>query len=164
MGDALAALLVPGENPSGAVLGLIVIGALLAAESGRHESYLDTLGSAALATVLYGSAHTYAELLETRLAERRRLTAGVVLRTLGRDATLIRGAAVPLIVLSVAAVAGASQETAVTLAVWSVVIALVAFELLAGVRAGAGPKELAIETAFGAAMGLAVLALKIILH
>ena len=160
----LADMLVPTENPSGAVLGLIVIGALLAAESGRHESYLDTLVSAALAALLYGAAHAYAEVLEIRLTQHRRLTVGVVVKTLVRDATLIRGAAVPLVALAVAALAGATEETAVTIAVWSVVASLAALELLAGVRAKATASELVLETAAGVAMGLAVLALKIILH
>ena len=43
----LAKRVVPEENPSGVVYGMIVIGALLAAESGRHETYLDTIASAA---------------------------------------------------------------------------------------------------------------------
>ena len=54
---ASANWLVPAENPSRAVLGVIVTGALLAAESGLHETYLDTFASGALAAVLYWLAH-----------------------------------------------------------------------------------------------------------
>jgi hypothetical protein len=154
----------PSENPSGAIYGLIVIGALLAAESGRHESYLDTIASAAIAATLYWVAHSYAGVLGNRLSEGERLTAGVLLRALGRDVTLIRGAAIPLLALLLAAIAGASQETAVTVAVWSAIVSLAAFELLAGLRSGASRGELAIEVAVGVSMGLAILALKIVLH
>lgn len=154
----------PSENPSGAVYGVIVIGALLAAESGRHESYFDTLLSAAIAAALYWVAHSYAGVLGRRLTDGGRLTVGALLTALAHDWALIRGASIPLLALVVAALAGAAQETAVNAAVWSSVVSLVAFELIAGLRSGAGRGELALEAAVGAAMGLAILALKIVLH
>jgi hypothetical protein len=164
LASRLADWLLPAENPAGAIYGLIVIGALLAAESGRHESYLDTLLSAAIAATLYWVAHSYAEALGTRLRERRRLTPGMLVSALGHDAALIRGAAIPLLALAIAALGGASQATAVTIAVWSAIVCVGAFELLAGVRSGATRGELALETAIGVAMGLAILALKVVLH
>ncbi len=154
----------PGENPSGVVYGIIVIGALLAAESGRHETYLDTIASAAIAAALYWLAHAYAEVLGRRLALHERLTAGALGRALANDWAIMRGAALPLTVLAVAWAAGAAQQTAVTAALWSTVVSLVAFELIAGIRSQASPRELALEGAVGAAMGIAILALKIVLH
>jgi len=71
---------------------------------------------------------------------------------------------VPLAVLAVAWAAGAAQQTAVLAALWSTAASLVAFELIAGVRARASARELALEGCVGAAMGIAILALKIILH
>ncbi len=155
---------VPEENPSGVVYGILVIGALLAAESGQHESYLDTIASAAVATALYWFAHAYAELLGHRLETHERLELGALARALGRDWAMVRGATVPLAVLAIACAAGAAQQTAVTAALWSSAASLVAFELIAGVRARASARELALEGCAGAAMGLAILALKIILH
>lgn len=144
--------------------GIIVIGALLAAESGRHESYLDTVASALIATALYWLAHTYATALGQRLEHHERLTAGTLLRSLGHDLSLVRGALIPLLALLLTCAAGASQQTAVTVALWSVVVSLVAFELLAGLRARASASELVLEASVGATMGLAVVALKIVLH
>ncbi len=161
---ALADLLVPAENPEGAIYGLIVIGALLAGEFGRHESYLDTLGAALISAALYWLAHAYAGLLGGRLLKGGRLTVRVLLEALAHDLAVIRGALIPLAALFLAALAGASQETAVTIAIWSVVSSLVGFELLAGLRAKAAPRELLLELSVGAAMGVAVLGLKIILH
>ena len=63
------------SNPAGFVYGLITIGALMAAESGRHESYLDALASALFATLLYWLARAYAEVLGSRLEHGERLTA-----------------------------------------------------------------------------------------
>jgi hypothetical protein len=154
----------PSENPSGAIYGVIVIGALLAGESGRHETYLDTLSSAAVAAFLYWLAHAYAGILGRRLSTGARLSVGVLLRALGHDWAVIRGAAIPLLALVLAAVAGAGQQTAVTAALWSAAVSLVVLELVAGVRSKASRGELALNLAVGMTMGLAILALKVLLH
>jgi TM2 domain-containing membrane protein YozV len=151
------------------IYGMIVIGALLAAESGRHETYLDTVGSALIATGLYWLAHAYASVLGHRLATHESLTTGALRRALAHDWALVRGAAIPLVVLLIAWAGGAAQDTAVTAALWSAVAGLVAFELLAAVRSRAGrssigPGELALEVSIGLTIGLAILALKIVLH
>jgi hypothetical protein len=160
----LADRVVPEENPAAVVYGILVVGALLAAESGQHESYLDTVASATVATALYWFAHAYAELLGERLATPEPLSTGALVRALGHDWVVARGAAVPLGVLAIAWAAGATQQTAVTAALWSTVASLVAFELIAGVRARDSARELALEVGAGAAMGIAILSMKIILH
>lgn len=154
----------PDENPSGVIYGVIVIGALLAAESGRHESYLDTVLSTAIAAALYWLAHSYASVLGRRLEMHERLTAGGLLHALGHDWALVRGAAIPLLALLIAWITGAGQQTAVSAGVWSAIGSLLLFELLAGLRSRATRGELAIEVAVGLAMGIAILALKIVLH
>jgi hypothetical protein len=160
----MANWVLPPENPSGAVYGVIVIGALLAGESGRHENYLDTLSSAAVAASLYWLAHAYAGVLGRRLSTGERLSVGALLRALGHDWAVIRGATIPLLALVIAAVAGAGQQTAVTAALWSAAASLVMLELIAGVRSKASAGELALDLAVGMTMGLAILALKVLLH
>lgn len=59
---------------------------------------------------------------------------------------------------------GARQETAVTAALWSTVAGLIVFELIAGVRSRATRGELALDVAVGTTMGVAIIALKVILH
>jgi hypothetical protein len=164
-GDAtrLIRLLAP-ENPGGVIYGVIVIGALLAAESGRHEGYADTLASAVLATGVYWLAHAYATLIGARLRESARLTARELARALAHDLAIVRGAAVPVAAVFVGWVAGAGIETAVTAALWCAVASVVAFELLAGVRARATRAELLLDLAVGAALGSAMILLKIVLH
>jgi hypothetical protein len=160
----IADRIIPEENPAGVVYGIIVIGALLAAESGRHETYLDTLASALIAAALYWFAHAYANVLGSRLAEQQRLSAAALAHALAHDWAIIRGAALPLGVLAIAWASGVAQQTAVTVALWSAIASLIAFELSAGIRAGASRRELALEGSVGAAMGIAILALKIVLH
>jgi hypothetical protein len=156
--------LVPRENPAGAIYGVIVIGALLAAESGSHESYVDTVGSALVATGLYWLAHAYAGLLGRRLLAQEHLTAAALWDALAHDWALVRGALVPLLALACGWAAGATQQTSVTAALWTSVAWLIALELVAGVRSRASAGELALEVSVGAAMGLALLSVKVLLH
>ena len=156
--------IVPRANPSRVIYGIVVIAALLAAESGSHESYLDTILSAVIATALYWLAHAYSDLLGRRLVQRERLTAAALARALARESAIVRGAALPIAVLAIGWASGAAQRTAVTAALWSSIACLLTFELVAGVRARASPRELVLEGCVGAAMGVAILALKIVLH
>ncbi|HEV7584630.1 MAG TPA: hypothetical protein VGO14_02510 [Solirubrobacteraceae bacterium] len=156
--------MLPPGNPSGAIYGVIMMGALLAAESGRRETYLETFLSALIAACLYWLAHAYATVLGRRLATEQPLTLRGLARALVHDWALVRGAAIPLVALLVAWAAGAAQQTAVDVALYSVVASLVIFELLAGALSGASRPELLIEVGVGLTMGLGVFALQIVLH
>lgn len=158
-------MIAPRENPARVVYGLIVVGALLAAESGLHENYLDTIASAVIAVTVYWLAHAYADVLGRRLVvHHERLSLGALLEALGEESAIVRGAALPLLVLVFAWIIGAAQQAAVTAALWSTVAGLIAFELIAGIRSRATPGELAVDVAVGTAMGVAIIALKVILH
>lgn len=156
--------LLPGSNPAGVVYGMIALGALLAAESGLHDTYVETVGSALLALSLYWLAHAYAELLGERMGTGERLTAATLGRALAHDWAIMRGATGALLALLICWLVGASQETAVTVALWTTAGSLVVYELAAGLRARSRPAELLLEGCVGAAMGLGVLALRVILH
>jgi hypothetical protein len=154
----------PGENPTGAVYGTITLGTLLAAEDGLHDTYPETVGSVVVALLLYWLAHSYAELLGGRLATGGRLTVRALGQALVRDWAIVRGTGAPLLALVAGWAVGADQQTAVTVALWTCAASLVAFEVLAGVRARARPRELALEACVGVAMGIGVVALRAILH
>jgi hypothetical protein len=156
--------LAPAGNAAGIVYGVITVGALMAAESGRHESYLDTFASALVATLLYWLAHAYADLLGRRLDRGEALTARGLGRALVHDWAIVRGAAIPMLALVVAWVAGASQESGVTAALRTAVVTVVAFELLAGIRAKSTPGELLLKAGVGVTLGIAILAVKGILR
>lgn len=154
---------VPETNPAGAVYGLITIGALLAAESGLHDTYSETIGSAAIAVVLYWFAHSYADVLGLRLS-REGFSRGELWRTFTQDWTIVKGASVPLLTLILAWATGVDQASGITAAVWAAVASLIAFELAAGIRSQAKPVELVVEVCVGAGMGLIILTLRAILH
>lgn len=160
----LTGWIVPERNPAEVVYGLITIGALLAAESGLRETYPQTVGSAAIAVVLYWFAYAYADVLGLRLSEQRRLGWDDLWRTFVQDWAIARGASVPLLALLVAWIVGASQAAAVTAGVWSAVASLIAFEIAAGIRSRSKPAELVLEVLVGATTGLAILTLRALLH
>ena len=159
--DRVAAWLVPAENPGGMVYGAIVVGALLAAEAGAHETYGGTVAASVIATLLSWLAHSYAVVLGDRLEGGRRI--GVIGPMIAERA-LLRGAVVPLAILLGCWASGVSETTAVTAAIWSVIVSLVVFELIAGFRSHATPVEFLIDISFGLTMGVGILALKILLH
>lgn len=154
----------PEINPGGAVYGIITIGALLAAESGARETYAETVGSAVIAMLLYWIAHSYADVLGLRLLEQEPFGWRTLGQTFARDWTIVKGASVPLLALLVAWATGAEQATALAVGVWAAVASLIAFEFAAGIRSQAKPAELALEVLVGATMGLAILALRALLH
>jgi hypothetical protein len=160
----VAEWLVAAENPGGVVYGVIVIGALLAAESGQHESYVDTVASAVIALGLYWLAHAYASLLGRRLSTRERLTASTLARAVAYDWPIVKGAAIPVLTLLVAWASGAALETAVNVALGCAVASVIAFEVAAGIRSHATRSELALELGVGVTIGLAIVALKVVLH
>ncbi len=156
--------MLPERNPGRVIYGLITVGTLLAAESSLHDTYLEAVGSVVLALLLYWLAHAYSEQLGDRLAENARLSPQALGGALLREWAIVRGAALPLLALVVAWIAGASQETGVLVGMWTAVGSLLAFELLAGLRAQSTPRELLLEGSIGATMGLAIVALRVILH
>jgi hypothetical protein len=156
--------IVPGRNPAGVVYGTVTAGALLAAEGGLRETYPETVGSLAIAVVLYWFAHSYADVLGLRLSKRGTLSWAELWHTFVQDWSIVRGAAAPILAVLVAWAAGASQASAVTAGVWAAVASLIAFELAASVRSKAKAPEMVLQVSAGVTLGLGILALRALLH
>ncbi|HMD56400.1 MAG TPA: hypothetical protein VKG82_02895 [Solirubrobacteraceae bacterium] len=156
--------MVSGGDPAAAVYGLLAIGALMAAESGHHETHLDTFLSALVAALSYWLLHAYARMLGRRMIAGEHLRPSLLAEALGRERLLLAGAAVPTGVLLIAWAAGASRDAAVNDALWSAVIGVVLFELFAAMRARSSRRELALDVGIGLMLGLAILALRVLLH
>jgi hypothetical protein len=152
------------QNPAGAVYGTIAVGALLAAESARRETYVKTVAAVVITLVLYWLAHAYAEFTGERLREGEPLTLPGLTRMLVRELTILIGAAVPLIGLLISWAVGAPLASAVSAAVWTSAAIIVVIEWIAGVRAELKGPELISQAAFGAVLGLLVIALRGLLH
>lgn len=151
-------------NLGGLVYGILVVDALLAAESARREQFPATIGAVALAITLYWLTHAYSDLTERRLEHNERLTLAAVGRTLIHDLMIVAGAALPLLALLISWAAGASLGTAVIVAIWTSAVVIVVIEVIAGIRAELTGKQLAIQIVVGALFGLGVILLRVILH
>jgi hypothetical protein len=153
-----------GDNPAGAVYGTIAVAALLAAESARRETYLATVAAVVITLALYWLAHSYAEFTGERLRTGERLTRAGLSRMMARELTILIGAAVPLVVLLISWVGGASLTTAVNAAIWTSAAMIAFIEVILGLRSRLPGRELAAQTVLGALLGLLVVALRVVLH
>lgn len=154
----------PDQNPAGVVYGTLIVGAVLASESDRRETFADTLAATVLALLLYWLAHSYAATLGRRLEHQIPLSAAGFMRSLVHDRAILRGASAPILALLVAWTAGASLATGALAAVWTSAASIVAFELVAGIRAQMTRAELLLQVCAGAVMGLSIIALRALLH
>jgi hypothetical protein len=162
---------VPGEvderrryNFGSAIYGLIIVSALLAAESAVSETYSETLSGVVLALLISWWAHAYSEFVFQRADSGERFTRAGVGWMLRRELPILLGAVPPLLAVLIAWAAGAGLDTAITIALVTAAVTILATEVAAGLQADLSGRELAIQTLVGGAFGLLVLALKLVLH
>jgi hypothetical protein len=151
-------------NPGRLVYGTIAVGALLAAESANHETYAETACAVAITLLLYWLAHSYSEFVDRRLEQSKPFSFNGFAEAALHELGVLVGAAIPLIVLMIWWVAGASLGAAVSAAVWTSAIVIVGTEIVIGRRAELSGREFITQTAFGAILGLLVIALRLLLH
>ena len=152
------------SNAGAAIYGLIIVSVLLAAESARRETYLKTVLAVLLTLVLYWLAHSYADLVSWQVREGRRLTMASFVWTMVHEVPLLAGAAVPLVTVLLAWVLGSALQNALLIALWVDVGAIVAVQIVAGVRAELSGSELLGQVVVGAALGVLILVLRLALH
>jgi hypothetical protein len=151
-------------NAGAIVYGTITVGALLAAESAKRETYAATIGAVAIAMLVYWLAHADFVFTESRLEHNRPLTLASLARTLRHELIILAGAAMPLLALLICWVAGVGLRSAVTAAIWTSAAMIVVIEVVAGMRAERSARTLAAQAAVGLVFGLLVIVLKVILH
>jgi hypothetical protein len=142
----------------------LIASAVIAAKAGDGQSGTEILLSATLLLVLFWVAHVYADVLGERLETRERPGWSTIVRAGLRDWSMLRGSLIPIVVFAVVDWAGASVNTAVLTSLWLTIVLLALWGLVAAVRGGARGAELLLETLVCAALGFAVLVLKIFIH
>lgn len=152
------------ENPGDAVYGAIAVGALLAAETPRRETYAKTVAAVIITLLLYWLAHSYADLAGARLRSGARLTARALLATMLRELPILVGAAIPLGTLLICWVAGTGLSAAVLAAVWTSAGIVLAIELAAGLRGRLRGWQLLSQAFVGALLGSLIILLRGVLH
>jgi hypothetical protein len=152
------------ENPGDAVYGAIAVGALLAAETPRQETYAKTIAAVIITLVLYWLAHSYADLAGERLRSGGRLTAQALLATMLRELPILIGAAIPLVTLLLCWIVGTGLSAAVLAAVWTSAGIILGIELAAGLRGRLRGRQLLSQALVGALLGSLIILLRGVLH
>jgi membrane protein YqaA with SNARE-associated domain len=151
-------------NVARVVYGTVAVGALLAAESPEQETYAETMASVLIALLIYWMAHSYAELTARRIEEGERLTTTALFGSMLHEVWILVGAAIPVIPLLIWWVAGGSLADADTAAIWTSAGMVVVYEVIAGLRAELTAKEMIVQLALGATLGVLIISLKLVLH
>jgi hypothetical protein len=152
------------ENPGDAVYGAIAVGALLAAETPRRETYAKTIAAVVITLVLYWLAHSYADLAGERLRSGARLTAKRLLATMLHELPILIGAALPLATLLLCWIAGTGLSAAVLAAVWTSAAIVLAIEIAAALRGRLRGRQLLSQAFVGAFLGSLIILLRAVLH
>lgn len=151
-------------NPSGLIYGVLTVATVVAAEATKKETYPKLLIAATVALALYWLAHAYSAYWGLRIEHRGGGDVRGLLRAMVAEAPILIGAMGPGLVLLVAWAAGATLETGVTAALWCSVAEIVLLEILAGLYSRLSLRNLAVQTATGAVMGVGILVLRVVLH
>jgi len=140
-----------------------MIGVLLAAEDARREGYAATIEAAVVVLALYWLTSLYTHTLGARLRGRESLSPSLIWRSCVHELPILEGALIPVLALLVTWAAGLALTSGVTVALWTAVVCIVVLEVAAGWRAR-HRGGLWLQVAVGATMGLALIALKLVLH
>lgn len=162
--EGLVSWIEPADNPAGAAYGAVAVGLLLAAEDPTHETYPTLVVATLITVVLYWLVHSYAFSLSHRLTTGERWSTELLRRSVWHERSVVKGAAAPLVVLLAEWVLGVQLVTAVSGAIWTAAITILALELVAGIRAGLRGRALAGDALLGVVLGGALIAIKLLLH
>jgi hypothetical protein len=154
----------PEENPSGLVYGTVAVGAVLAAESTRRDTFPDTIGATVLILCLYWMAHAYATVTGDRLQSRETLSARRLWRSFLHEATILKGAALPIAVLLVLWATPVTLSTAVTAALGTSAVLLALIESVTAFRSHLSASETAVQVLLGSLLGAGILLVRVLLH
>jgi len=152
------------DDPAGIVYGTMLVATLLAAESPGRESYGETAGAVAIAVLVYWLARSYSAFAGRRARAGEAFTLTGARASLAHELAVIVGACVPLAAVLVCWAVGARLSTAVSIAVGVAIATIVAIELTLGLRSEHTGRHLVMRTGLGVLFGVAILAIKLLLH
>lgn len=155
----------PARNPASAVYGTVLAGSLIAVQGEAEETSVLRLVVVVLVTqAVYWLAHSYAELVGDRIETGVRPRRADVRRLLAEEWSLVSASFLPLTGVALAWLLGSTRGTAVLAGLWASVVVLALWALLAGRRARLRRGELLLYVAISALFGLALVALKVVVH
>jgi hypothetical protein len=152
------------KSPGPLLYGTLLVGAVLDAESFKGETFAETIGGIVVTMVLIWLAHGYAQITDERVKTGKHLTRKLVVSKLEHELAILTGASVPLVVVVISGIAGASLTTALTAGVWAAAITIVVLEVIAALEARLTLGEAMLQTTVGVLIGVGILVLKLVYH
>ncbi len=152
------------RSPGPLVYGTLIVGAVLDAEGIKTETFSETVAGVAITVVLLWLAHVYAQVTGQRLAQGEHLSLKLIGSKMAHEASMLVGAAVPLMVVVIWWISGGTLAGALTAGVWTSAVTLVVINVAAGLEAELSGAALLFQTAVGGLLGLGILALKLVFH
>jgi hypothetical protein len=157
--DVVATWLGLHANPAGVIFGTITVGAVLAGENAKGETVPTSVEVSLLVVALFWVVHAWSDDAGERLKQHRRLRWRPLAATLEHQASILRSVLVPVLVLVIAGMCGASDATALWIGMITCAVLLVLIELISALRNRLPLGQVLIETAAGAVFGCALLVL-----
>jgi hypothetical protein len=148
---------------SAAIYGLIVSGAVMAA-AGEHGSAWDVAITVFITVLVYWAAESYADVLGEQIAEERRSTWSRARELLRQGWPLVEASYVPLVVLLIARMVGASSTVAITAGLVTNALLLVALGWIASMQTERSLPRRMLAAALAGAFGVIMIAIKTLLH
>jgi hypothetical protein len=142
------------------VLGVVAVAAVIAAESFYPIPLGHMFATAVVVLILYWLVHAYAWVVGERFDRGEHWSRTEVRSALRLERSVIQGGLVPIGALAVAWLCGASSSTAGLVALWTSAVAIVLFELAAGLRQHLRTMQLVGQTLIGALFGATLLGLR----
>jgi hypothetical protein len=159
-GRDLLGLVSGGE---GVITGTVVCAAVIAYAGGHVESTSQLCGAIVGTVTVYWLAHLHAVTLGSSLTHRRH-PAEALRHAFVETLPIMAASVLPVGVLLVCRLAGASLVTAAWIALVATIALLTVYSYLAGVRGGLGTRGRIASAAAGAGIGILVASLKVLLH
>lgn len=154
----------PVHNPAAAVHGTVLAGALIAVQGAHDDPDISRLVSLVVITqVVYWLAHVYAELVGERITHQRSPSRRPA-HLLNEEWPLVAVSFGPIAVILAFSAFGASSNEAILAGLIAVMVLLAGWAVLAGYRSGLKRVEMLLYVAASLGIGLALVAIKTLLH
>lgn len=153
----------PEDHPQGVVYGIVVVGSVIAAESVHASGPWQDIFGSAVVLVIYWLAHSYAQILGTRFASSSSMTLSEMGAIVRHEGAILRGAALPILGMIVAALLGARALRVDEVGIAIDIVALMAFAILGGLRAGLSTWALIGQSAVALVFGFLIALLRTVL-
>jgi len=150
----------PEQHAEGVVYGIITVGAVIAIESASDLAPSHDIAGTILVLLVYWMVHSYSTVMGNLFRTKEAWHWGLVKDTMRDEFSIMRGAALPIIMMTIFALCGAGSTEVMWAGLVTVIVLIMAFQAVAGARAGLRGLALWAQLAVGLFFGLFLIVIK----